>query len=77
MTEDEIDEMYSERVRTMSVLGLLLKGKYLSVGHVTLAMGEDMSVGFLYGGSVVSSMRLDELNTFLNIMDIGIVIPSP
>ena len=69
-------------VRTISIIKELAKGKTLSVGTFTLGMGEDMSVGFLCvygmgeGTMAVSSMTLDELNSFLNKHEIGLVIPT-
>lgn len=67
-------------IRTVSIIKELALGKTLKMGNFTLAMGEDMSVGFLYEidgeNRVVSSMTLEELNAVLNKHEIGVVIPT-
>ncbi len=74
--------METEHARTLSIVKQLVQGNQLTIPNVgTIAMAEDMSIGFigkdLDGNEFVSSlstMDLAQLNKLLNDEEIGTVI---
>jgi hypothetical protein len=68
--------------RTLSIVRELAQGKRLNLEVGTVAMGQDMSIGFIHtkeGGDFISglsTMDLCELNKLLNTHKIGMAIPD-
>lgn len=78
-TPDQVFDM--QLARTLTVVRELAQGKRLRIGDRELAMGEDMSIGFIITGSDgvdhiggLSTVDLSELNTLLNHYDINVII---
>lgn len=69
-------------VRTLSIVRELAQGKRLNLEVGTVAMGQDMSIGFIHTKegedfvSGLSTMDLCELNKLLNTHNIGMAIPD-
>ena len=62
--------------RTMSIVRQLGNGKHLKMGEWTVAMDDDMTIGFLYNGNVTSSITLAGLNQLCEEYGIGFAVPS-
>jgi hypothetical protein len=75
--------MDESRARTLAIVNELAQGKQLFLPVGTLAMGADMSIGFVLEGSDgveyvlgLSTMDLRELNMLLDEYNVGMVIPN-
>lgn len=91
MNKEDLEKKYErerllyEFTRTVSIIKELYSGKrlHLGTGH-TIAMGEDLSIGFVFrnmttgeetvGG--LATLDLKQLNQLLNENNIGMVIPD-
>jgi len=76
-----MNEFDLQMSRTLSVVRQLAKGKQLTLSEsLTLGMGENMAIGFVYkfnsGEKVVDDLSLSQLNALLEQYEVFAVIPD-
>jgi len=69
-----------DHARTLSIVHALMEGKRLELPHCTIAMAEDMSIGFVIkrpdGEYIVEDLGLGALNKMLDKCEVGHAIPE-